>query len=462
MVDNRNENHAENLLVFLETKNSAYFDLFYNSLYPLAFKVSILITKNAADADDVVQTAFYTVFNQIETCQSLKEKDNAKVKSWFLSIVYNQSKLVVRNRVRTKKKEQSQKVKTQTNESKNQMSTYLNNQMKVAINSLDEKYRTPIILKYNEGLKSSEIAGILNVNEETLRVRIRRGLAKVKDLLANDKHEFEKLLPSIALISFENYSNVPPVPKFINKDLINTKLLLKNAKFAMVKATLVIVSIAGVASFLAYPYFFKSNTTSQVNEAAIVKQRKPAVQTKMTWDLTKGNKDGIKILYGNWDFVNDGMVTTGMVDPNATTLVLPIQPTKYFKIKFTGKLEFNATEQSRPFVARAIKLENGSIMYQKEVLNKFVTSINDPRTAIKEFGVWCYKFEATLYFTKNYIGTRYHNNKIGSIQEVKADSLCEEAGALIRDFKTQTIEYIPMTEKEAQDIENEMRANLKN
>ena len=462
MVDNRNENHAENLLVFLETKNSAYFDLFYNSLYPLAFKVSILITKNAADADDVVQTAFYTVFNQIETCQSLKEKDNAKVKSWFLSIVYNQSKLVVRNRVRTKKKEQSQKVKTQTNESKNQMSTYLNNQMKVAINSLDEKYRTPIILKYNEGLKSSEIAGILNVNEETLRVRIRRGLAKVKDLLANDKHEFEKLLPSIALISFENYSNVPPVPKFINKDLINTKLLLKNAKFAMVKATLVIVSIAGIASFLAYPYFFKSNTTSQVNEAAIVKQRKPAVQTKMTWDLTKGNKDGMKILYGNWDFVNDGMVTTGMVDPYATTLVLPIQPTKYFKIKFTGKLEFNATEQSRPFVARAIKLENGSIMYQKEVLNKFVTSVNDPRTAIKEFGVWCYKFEATLYFTKNYIGTRYHNNKIGSIQEVKADSLCEEAGALIRDFKTQTIEYIPMTEKEAQDIENEMRANLKN
>lgn len=463
MVENYKENHAENLLLFLETKESAYFDFFYNSLYALAFKVSILITKNAADADDVVQTAFYTVFNQIETCQSLKEKDNAKVKSWFLSIVYNQSKLVVRNRVRTKKKEQSQKIKIQSNESKNQMSTYLNNQMKAAINSLDEKYRTPIILKYNEGLKSSEIAGILNVKEETLRVRIRRGLAKVKDLLANDKHEFEKLLPSIALISFENYSNVPQIPKFVNRDLINTKLLIKNAKYSMVKVTLVFASIIGAASFLAYPYFFKPKLVVPVNNTvAAVNQRKPAMQSKMTWDLTKGNKDGIKVLYGNWDFVNDGMVTTGMIEPNATTLVLPIQPTQYFKIKFTGKLEFNATEQSRPFVARAIMFKNGSIMYQKEVLNKFVTSINDPRTAKKEFGFWCYKFEATLYFTKNYIGTRYHNNKIGSIQEIKADGLCEEAGALVRDFKTQTIEYIPMTEKEAQEIENEIVANLKN
>ena len=80
------------------------------------------------------------------------------------------------------------------------MSAYLENQMKVAIESLDEKYRTPIILKYNEGLKSAEIAGILNVNEETLRVRIRRGLAKVKDLLANDKQEFEKMNKSFSRI----------------------------------------------------------------------------------------------------------------------------------------------------------------------------------------------------------------------------------------------------------------------
>lgn len=462
MTTDNKDNLAENLLLFLESKETAFFDKFYNSLYPLAFKVSILITKNAADADDVAQTAFYTVFNRLETCQSLQDKDSAKVKSWFLSIVYNQSKLVVRSRVRSKKKEQSQKIKIQTNESKTQMSAYLENQMKVAIDSLDEKYRTPIILKYNEGLKSAEIAYILNVNEETLRVRIRRGLAKVKDLLANDKQEFEKLLPSIGLISFENYSVVPPTPKFVNKDLINTKLLAKKANYSMIKSILISITITGAALFLAYQKIplamIKEKPTQNSN---IIKLNQKIASQKMEWDFKDSNQNGFFIKNGKWDFVNDGRATTGMIEPMATLITLPIKPDRYFKIQFYGKLEFDAKSDKAPYVARGVLLKNNKILNHKEVLNQFISVSIYPNSGKVEFGRMCYPFEATIYFTKSFIGTRYKKgNKIGSICEKNEADLFDEAGVLIRDFKTQKIEYIPMTEKEAEEIESEMKNNI--
>ena len=463
MPTNTNDTLAENLLHFLETKESAFFETFYNSLYPLAFKVSILITKNAADAEDVAQTAFYTVFNKLETCHSLQEKDSAKVKSWFLSIVYNQSKLVVRTRVRTKKKEQSQKIKIQTNESKTQMSAYLENQMKLAIDSLDEKYRTPIILKYNEGLKSAEIAGILNVNEETLRVRIRRGLAKVKDLLANDKQEFEKLLPSIALISFENYSVVPPTPKFVNKDLINRKLLAQKASISLAKVIFLCVAVISAATYLVYQYLPQSIQEDHQAKTIPFIPNKPVALNRMEWDLTKGNKDKIQVVYGNWDFVNDGMVTTGMQDPNATFLIPPITPNRYFKLHFQGKIEFDVVKDHIPYVVHGALLKNNIMLPQKFVLEKFISVPIYPNTGKKAFGLICYPFEATVYFTKNYIGTRYKKeNIIGSIVKFNSEDKFEKVGILIREFKTQKIEYIPLTEKEALELENEMDSNIKN
>lgn len=464
MIKTLNEDIAINLCNFFETKDQSYFDNFYHGLYPLAFKVSILITKNAADAEDVAQTAFYTVFNKLETCQSLHDKDNAKVKSWFLSIVYNQSKLVVRTRVRSKKKEQSQKIKTQTNESKNQMSAYLEKQMKVAIDSLDEKYRTPIILKYNEGLKSAEIAGILNVNEETLRVRIRRGLAKVKDLLANDKQEFEKLLPSIGLISFENYSVVPPTPKFVNKDLINTKLLTKKVSYSMIKTLLISAVITCTAIFFIFqniPPAIKKENPTQIPTTVLPAKKIPT--QKMQWDFKKGNQEGFLIKHGKWDFANDGMVTTGMIEPEATFISIPIKPDPYFKIQFYGKLEFDPKTDKVPYVARGLLLNNNKFLNQKEVLNQFISVSTYPNSGKVEFGRMCYPFEATIYCTKKLIGTRYKKGSmIGSICEKNAEDLFDEVGILIRDFKTQKVEYIPMTEKEALEIEAEMQANIKN
>jgi len=453
---------AENLIQYFETKDVSYFDKFYYSLYPLAYKVSVLITNNSADAEDVAQTAFYTVFNQIETCLALKEKNNQKIKSWFLSIVYNHSKLVVRSRVRNKKKHQSQEKQNEYNESAPQMSKYLESKMKSAINSLDEKYRTPIILKYNEGLNSNEISEILQVNESTLRVRISRGLSKVKELLTKDKVEFEELLPSISLLTFDNYSNVPAIPKFANTNAIQLKITpyanyFTNAKVIILSVLIVISSIT-----LFNLYTTKEEIVSPIS-IPLIAENNPIQEDislkKMTWDFTSGNIHHFNVLVGKWDFISNGMVTTGMEEPNATLVSLPFKPHKYFKIKFIGKMELG--RNARTIALKGVYLKNEEILPQTEIFKQFFSKELDPRKLEVENGFKVTPLDGTVYFTEKYISATYFNDFLAYIAESPLQKDFNNKCIFVRGFKTQRIEYTPLSDIEMQNIELELENKLK-
>ena len=53
------------------------------------------------------------------------------------------------------------------------------------INSLDEKYRDVVIMKYIDGLSSKEIAKVIGEKENNVYVRIHRALEKIKEILKN-------------------------------------------------------------------------------------------------------------------------------------------------------------------------------------------------------------------------------------------------------------------------------------
>ena len=53
------------------------------------------------------------------------------------------------------------------------------------INSLDEKYRDVVMMKYIDGLSSKEIAQIIGEKENNVYVRIHRALEKIKEILKN-------------------------------------------------------------------------------------------------------------------------------------------------------------------------------------------------------------------------------------------------------------------------------------
>ena len=57
-----------------------------------------------------------------------------------------------------------------------------NSEFNELMNSLDEKYRTILLLYYGEGFKISEIAQLLDMEENTVKTRLSRGRSKFREL----------------------------------------------------------------------------------------------------------------------------------------------------------------------------------------------------------------------------------------------------------------------------------------
>lgn len=468
MVEEKKNTLSEDLVLFIQTGNQSYFDSFYHTLYPLAYKVSVLITKNSADAEDVAQTSFYIVFNQLETCRSLQERNDEKLRSWFLSIVYNQSRLAVRTRMRNKNKETQKEKNIQNNTKENQMEPQLENKIKLAVNRLEEKYRTPIILKYTEGLNTLEIATILQMKESTLRVRLRRGLEKLKSLLSTEQHEFEKLIPSISLITFDQYSKIPPTPAFVNKDLINVKrqyasnssISLKYLSFGIG----ILASIIGVILLNLPQSSKKPNNQINVKPSENIIKSQPEkinspIEEKKIWDFTKGNKNNFNLIGGNWDFNIDGMVTTNMKEPEASLLILPVIPSKNFKINLIGKVEFGEKDNSISYVVKGVLIKGVELLKGEEKIIKFISNTIWPKMLKQDAKVPYYPMHVTLYFTENQICTRYNQNGLQSIESI-ISSEADKCGFLIRDIKVQKIEYEPLSANEIIELKEEVKNTL--
>lgn len=95
----------EALRDFYDSSTEESFNFFYLELYKLALHTAFYVTRNHADAEDITQQSFLIVFKKINICQSLDEHSDIKIKSWFLSIVYNQSKMHLREKTRRIKRE---------------------------------------------------------------------------------------------------------------------------------------------------------------------------------------------------------------------------------------------------------------------------------------------------------------------------------------------------------------------
>ena len=53
-----------------------------------------------------------------------------------------------------------------------------------AVMALDRRYRVPVLLYYYEGYHQKEIAGLMDIPEETVRTRLARAREKLKHILS--------------------------------------------------------------------------------------------------------------------------------------------------------------------------------------------------------------------------------------------------------------------------------------
>lgn len=150
------------------------FRTFYNQQVDKALRVAILITKNRELAKEATQETFIRVYKNLSSFDSSRPFD-----PWFYRILTNEC-----NRILKKESKMSHLPDYAEGEIKDP--SIHNNEysdLDEAIQSLNDLYRIPIVLKYLKGFSEKDISVALETNLNTIKSRLHKGRALLKDYL---------------------------------------------------------------------------------------------------------------------------------------------------------------------------------------------------------------------------------------------------------------------------------------
>ena len=153
-------------------------DEIYTKNMEMVYRICFMILKNSADAEDAVQAVF------IKLIQSKPIfTDTEHQKAWLIVTAQNTCKNNIKswwNRIKVSFDDTLE----------HQLQTEMHTQDTVEdVLRLPSKYKLPIYLHYYEGYSSKEIADMLNINESTLRSRLKVGREKLKLMIGGGQDE---------------------------------------------------------------------------------------------------------------------------------------------------------------------------------------------------------------------------------------------------------------------------------
>jgi len=143
----------------------------YEPLYRFAFS----LTRTEADACDLTQQTFY-----IWATKGHQLRDRSKVKSWLFTILHREFLNIRRRAVRFPHFELSDAIEDLPTISPEVVNTLDSAQVLEFLGQVQEPYRAALGLFYLEDYSYKEIAAILEIPLGTVRSRISRGVAQLK------------------------------------------------------------------------------------------------------------------------------------------------------------------------------------------------------------------------------------------------------------------------------------------
>lgn len=139
------------------------------------FRLAYSIVLNQQDAEDIVSEAVLKGYSHLEDLKNAK-----KMKAWLFRILVNESKDYLKKRSRIDLVEDSSLFEDNGDDNEN---TY---DLLEFVCQLDYIYKEVVILYYFEDFNVKEIATILDISEGTIKSRLSRARAKLKEFLEND------------------------------------------------------------------------------------------------------------------------------------------------------------------------------------------------------------------------------------------------------------------------------------
>ena len=141
------------------------------------YRVAKSYLRNDEDVADAMQDAILTCFEKLP---SLREPDYFK--TWLIKILINKCNDLLKAGKRY--------VSIENIPEEGFRDTGQENiEFMMLMDSLDEQYRTVLVLRYSEGFSVREIGEILGLTESAVKARLKRGRDKVKKVYEHNKME---------------------------------------------------------------------------------------------------------------------------------------------------------------------------------------------------------------------------------------------------------------------------------
>ena len=143
------------------------------AMYSVAFSV----LKNESDAAEVLSEAIYRAYKKLETL-----KNENTFKPWILKIVHNTAVEEIRKNSKLVSMEEIPETADSVTVEK--LTAHIT--LKAAVDSLEQPYRTTVVLFYYENLSVLEIAQITETTPAAVKKRLSRARNMLRELLKED------------------------------------------------------------------------------------------------------------------------------------------------------------------------------------------------------------------------------------------------------------------------------------
>ncbi len=143
-----------------------------------AYQVAARVLGRTEGAEDVVQEAYLRAWKQLRAGAPPESE-----RAWFLKVVANTAREQLRANAARRRREKSMTSETRSATTPEPEQVETIERLREAMGRLEERYRLPLALCYEQGLNQREAAFVLDVPESTLSDRLQAGLAQIRKAL---------------------------------------------------------------------------------------------------------------------------------------------------------------------------------------------------------------------------------------------------------------------------------------
>lgn len=175
------------LFIMGNEEDAAKLVLLYERYAQTLLKYAYSILGNKSDAEDCVAETFYTVANLLsEQPDKVNGVEDRKTGSFLIVITKHKAYNMLRRKQKIVEVELSEEVMPPTGDFEVLETVQLGELKQVladSVKALDEKYKTPLMLRYYHDCSVTDISKIMGVSESHVSVLIYRAKSKVKEAL---------------------------------------------------------------------------------------------------------------------------------------------------------------------------------------------------------------------------------------------------------------------------------------